>query len=137
MRGSSASETAPYTSALDTASTRSDADVGGRLEHVERALGVGPEGLDRCLPRSAHVGPAGQVVDDLGPHPADQRQRGRRVGDVEHLAVGQRRPVAGDTSSPSAPRWATRWWPTKPLPPVTRALNGRGRLAGRGHVGRW
>src|SRR5262245_34027663 len=32
------------------------------------------------------------------------------------------------TSSPSALRWATRWWPTKPLPPVTSALKGRDAL---------
>ena len=71
-----------------------------------------------------------------GRTPADQLAGGAGVGDVEHRAARQRRTVAGDHLVARASRWATRWWPTKPLPPVTSALNGRVPV-GRCHVGRW
>jgi hypothetical protein len=68
------------------------ADLGGGEEHVERALGVGPERLDRRPPAATHVGPAGQVVDDVGPGLTHQRHEGVAVGDVD--AAGG--PVARD-----------------------------------------
>ena len=52
-------------------------------EHVERALGVGPERLDRCFPRAADVGPTGEVVHDLGPDAGEQLVHGIGVGDVD------------------------------------------------------
>ncbi len=35
---------------------------------MERTVSVGAEGLDRVRPGATYVGPARQVVDDLGPH---------------------------------------------------------------------
>ena len=70
-------------------------------KHVERALGVGAEGLDRRPPRATHVGPAGQVVDDLGPH----RPRARPVDAASVMSITGRpagRRSHATTSSPSA-----------------------------------
>ena len=47
-------------------------DFDRRLEHVQRAFGVDSKRLDRSPPRAADIGPARQVVDDLGPHPFEQ-----------------------------------------------------------------
>ena len=49
-----------------------DAGADARLQHVQRALGVDPEGVARDAPRAADVAQPGQVVDGVGPHAADE-----------------------------------------------------------------
>ena len=58
-------------------------------QHVQGALGVDPEGLDRAGPRPAHVGLPGEVVHDLRADRCEQVGQPRRVEDVEaQVTVG-------------------------------------------------
>ncbi len=85
--------TLPYTSALLTERTRWTLGCEAGLQHVEGALGVGPERGQRCRPRPAHVAPPGQVVDGVGPHLLHEAGEGRRDRAGRARSVGRcRRP---------------------------------------------
>ena len=69
-----------------------DAVAAGGRQEVQRALGVGPEGAHRVIPRPTHVGLAGQVVHHLGCSGCDLIVE--VLGSQEVGAA--RRPIGGD-----------------------------------------
>ena len=95
--GRSSAVTLPYTSAEPDGEHPLDAGLPGRPQHVQRALGVGPERRLRRLPGAPDVARAGQVVHDLGRAATEQVQQGRRIEDVESVdgTVGGDDLVAG------------------------------------------
>ena len=85
------------------------------------------------VPRLAHVGARGEVVDDVRPRVGDRRARRRRVEQVDARRPARRR----TTSSPAARHAAVRWRPAKPEAPVIRALTGRWRPGAPASRARW
>ena len=72
------------------------AGLHGGVEHVQGALGVDAEGLDRAGPRPSHIGLPGEVVHDLRADRREQVGQPRRVEDVEaEMTVGLVDVVAG------------------------------------------